>query len=314
MLGYLSVNGSLTFKKSYYDKDFYNTEYLLQNTKTHQGYRRLKLLFDINEYINLPLNESSLLVLKKYLKRGNPNLISKKGKGSRQYRMTRVSRKKLECSTLLMRYKQDKKKYVIKVLTLTFKTKPKNANKSITEFFNHLRNIGIVSSYWWVKEYHPEHYKNYGIKKEHFHCLVCIKRYTTKERILQIWQQKKYVTKGTFMIKLENIRVRNKYNSFNYQIVMYVTKYCSKSIDSFSTPVYNMSNSLRSKNLPLIYPQIIDFLLKSISKNENKTVNDIIYYREHCNQAFIKRNKVDMYMKLKKYLEKDKLYKELYYE
>ena len=277
MLGYLSVNGSLTFKKSYYDKDYYNIDWMAQHTKKKKGYAKLK---------------------------------SKKGKGSRIYKITKQARRKIECATLLMRHNQDKNKYAIKFLTLTVKNKLLNPNKAIKEFFNHLRIIGIVKSYWWVKEYHPEHYKNYGIKKEHFHCLVCIKKFVTKKKLLEVWQQK--TDAQTFIIKLENIRVRNKYNSFSYQIVMYVTKYCTKSIDSFSTPVYNMSKSLRSKNLPLIYSEIIDFLLENISKNQNESVNDIIYYREHCNQAYLTRNKVETYMKLKEYLEKDHLYRWLY--
>ena len=62
MLGYLSVNGTLTFKKSYNDTDYYDLEYLFQNTKKH---------------------------------RGNPKLKAKKGKGSLTYTINRRAIKRI---------------------------------------------------------------------------------------------------------------------------------------------------------------------------------------------------------------------------
>jgi len=281
MLGSLSINGTLTFKKSYYDVEYYDFDYFLNA----QAY-----------------------------KRGNDKLKSKKGKGSRTYKINKEAKRKIENATLLMRHYQvshNLDQYKIKFLTLTFAEKRESANEDISKFFNHCRIDGIIKYYWWVKEYHPKHYKNYGIKKEHYHCLVLIKKFAKKERVLDLWQQK--VGKETFIISLDNIRVRNKYNSFSYQIVMYVSKYCTKGIDKFHNRVYSMSEDLtRTQNLPIIHSNYIDHLLKKISKEQNLTENDIIYYRDYWNQAYIKTKQVETYLKLKKHLENNQEWRALY--
>lgn len=309
MLGYLSANGTLTFKKSYFDDSYYNLDYLA-NRQPKNGYRDLKRVITGSLYYNLPITIKALFVSKKYLKKGNPNLKSKKGKGSRTYRMTKTIKKKIECGTLVMRYNQNRNTHVIKFLTLTFAQKHKNSNKAVSRFFNRLTNDKIIISYWWVKEYHPQHFIDYGIKKEHYHCLVLLKKYTRTFDILELWQLQSGI--DTIIIKLKSIIVDNKYNSFNYQIVMYVAKYCVKGIDSFNSPVFGISESLRTSSLPLIYPQMIDYLLKSISQNENLSVNEITYYRKHWNQAYLKKHKIDTYLKIRKWIKKDKLYKWLY--
>ena len=278
MLGYLSVNGTLTFKKSYDDSDYYDLEYLFQNTKKHKG---------------------------------NDKLISKKGKGSRIYRMNKRSRKKIENATLLMRYFQSHETHAIKVLTLTFAQKHKKSNQAISRFFNRLMNEKIIENYWWVKEYHPKHYENTGEKKEHYHCLISVKRYTTRIQLLELWQLQAGI--DTIIMKFENIRVRNKYNSFNYQIVMYVSKYCAKGIDKFRDKVYGMSENLsKQSSIPLIYAKTIKNLLQNISKNEKLTVNEIIYYREHWNQAYLKVKQAETYFKVKEVMENDSLWQWLY--
>ena len=278
MLGYLQVNGTLTFKKSYDDSDYYDFNYFAEHTKKKQGYDKLK---------------------------------SKKGKNSRTYTINRQARKKIENATILMRHYQDKKNYTIKFLTLTFAQKHKNPNKAVSRFFNRLMNDTIIQNYWWVKEYHPKHYKNTGQKKEHYHCLICVQKYVTKNKILQQWQLQ--AGKETIIISLDNIRVRNKYNSFNYQIVMYVSKYCTKGIDKFTDRVYGMSEKLsKQQNIPIIYAKTIDNILQNISQNANLTVNDIIYYREHWNQAYIKTKQAETYLKIKNDMEKDELWQWLY--
>ena len=210
-----------------------------------------------------------------------------------------------------MRHYQDKKKYTIKFLTLTFAQKHKNPNKAVSRFFNRLMNDTIIQNYWWVKEYHPKHYKNTGQKKEHYHCLICVQKYITKNKILQQWQLQ--AGKETIIISLDNIRVRNKYNSFNYQIVMYVSKYCTKGIDKFTDRVYGMSKNLsKQQNIPIIYAKTIDKLLQNISQNANLTVNDIIYYREHWNQAYVKTKQAETYFKIKNEMENDELWQWLY--
>ena len=151
MLGYLQVNGTLTFKKSYDDSDFYDFIYFAEHTKK---------------------------------KPGNAKLKSTKGKNSRTYSINRQARKKIENATILMRHFQNRKKYSIKFLTLTFAKKHKKPNKAVSRFFNRLMNDKIIENYWWVKEYHPGHYKKYKIRKEHYHCLVSIQKYTTKNKIL----------------------------------------------------------------------------------------------------------------------------------
>ena len=158
MLGYLSVNGTLTFKKSYDDGDYYDLEYLFQNTKKHKGNAKLK---------------------------------AKKGKGSRTYTMNRRAKKRIENATILMRHHQDKKNYTIKMLTLTFAQKPKEANKKVSAFFNRIMKEKIIENYWWVKEYHPEHYKNTGEKKEktEWHRVVVF-----NEGLVNVVQQ--YLKKG----------------------------------------------------------------------------------------------------------------------
>ena len=278
MLGYLSVNGTLTFKKSYEDSDYYDFDYYANNS--------LKA-------------------------KGNSELVSKKGKGSRIYTMNRRARKRIENATILMRHYQNKKTHAIKFLTLTFKNKQKKSNDSIREFFNHMRIVKTIKYYWWVKEYHPKHYEKTGEKKEHYHCLVCIKKHTTKKRVLEVWQQK--TDKETIIIDLQNIRVRNKYNSFSYQIVRYVSKYCTKGIDKFNDYVCNMSDILKKQqNIPLIYAKTIKNILAFISKNENLTVNEIIYYREHWNQAYLKVKQAETYFKVKEVMENDSLWQWLY--
>ena len=278
MLGYLQVNGTLTFKKSYDDSDYYDFNYFAEHTKKKQGYDKLR---------------------------------SKKGKNSRTYTINRQARKKIENATILMRHYQDKKNYTIKFLTLTFAQKHKNPNKAVSRFFNRLMNDKIIENYWWVKEYHPKHYKNTGQKKEHYHCLICVQKYITKNKILQQWQLQ--AGKETIIISLDNIRVRNKYNSFNYQIVMYVSKYCTKGIDKFTDRVYGMSENLsKQQNIPIIYAKTIDKLLQNISQNANLTVNDVIYYREHWNQAYLKTKQAETYFKIKNDMEKDELWQWLY--
>ena len=278
MLGYLQVNGTLTFKKSYDDSDFYDFIYFAEHTKK---------------------------------KPGNAKLKSTKGKNSRTYSINKQARKKIENATILMRHFQNRKTYSIKFLTLTFAQKHKNPNNAVSRFFNRLMNEKIIENYWWVKEYHPGHYKKYKIKKEHYHCLVSIQRYTTKDRILQLWQLQ--AGKETIIIDLKNIRVRNKYNSFNYQIVMYVSKYCTKGIDKFSNKVYAMSKALsKQQNIPIIYANTINNILENISKNANCTVNDVIYYREHWNQAYLKTKQAETYFKIKNDMEKDSFWQWLY--
>ena len=278
MLGYLQVNGTLTFKKSYDDSDYYDFNYFAEHTKKKQGYDKLR---------------------------------SKKGKNSRTYTINRQARKKIENATILMRHYQDKKNYTIKFLTLTFAQKHKNPNKAVSRFFNRLMNDKIIENYWWVKEYHPKHYKNTGQKKEHYHCLICVQKYITKNKILQQWQLQ--AGKETIIISLDNIRVRNKYNSFNYQIVMYVSKYCTKGIDKFTDRVYGMSENLsKQQNIPIIYAKTIDKLLQNISQNANLTVNDVIYYREHWNQAYLKTKQAETYFKIKNDMENDELWQWLY--
>ena len=278
MLGYLSVNGTLTFKKSYDDSDYYDFNYFAQHTR---------------------------------IKQGNDKLKSKKGKGSRQYTINYRSRRKIENATLLMRHYQKSETHTIKFLTLTFAKKHKKPNRAVSRFFNRLMKDKIIQNYWWVKEYHPKHYEQTGQKKEHYHCLVCMLKYMTKNKILNLWQLQAGI--DTVIIDLQNIRVRNKYNSFSYQIVMYVAKYCSKGIDKFSDRVYGMSEQLsKQSNIPIIYAKTIKNLLQNISKNANKTENDIIYYREHWNQAYLKVNTVKTYLKIKNDMENDSLWRWLY--
>ena len=278
MLGYLSVNGTLTFKKSYNDTDYYDLEYLFQNTKKH---------------------------------RGNPKLKAKKGKGSRTYTMNRRARKRIENGTILMRHHQDKKNYTIKMLTLTFAQKPKEANKKVSAFFNRIMKEKIIENYWWVKEYHPKHFEDTGIKKEHYHCLISIKRYMTKLKIIELWQLQAGI--DTIMVTLQNIKVTNKYKSFLFQIVMYVSKYSTKGIDKFSDRAYGMSNQLsKQDSIPIIYAKTIDNLLAFISKNANLTVNEVIHYREHWNQAYLTVKKAKTYFKIKETMENDSLWQWLY--
>jgi len=278
MLGYLSVNGTLTFKKSYDDGDYYDLEYLFQNTKKH---------------------------------RGNAKLKAKKGKGSRTYTMNKRARKRIENGTILMRHYQDKENYTIKMLTLTFAQKPKEANKKVSAFFNRIMKDEIIENYWWVKEYHPEHFENTGEKKEHYHCLISIKRYMTKIKILELWQLQAGI--DTIIISLDNIRVTNKYKSFLFQIVMYVSKYSTKGIDKFSNRAYGMSQQLsKQSTIPIIYAKTIDNLLDFISKNANCTVNEVIHYREHWNQAYLTVKKAKTYFKIKENMENDSLWRWLY--
>lgn len=278
MLGSLQVNGTLTFKKCYEDSDYYDFNYFASNCARAKGKK---------------------------------DLVSKKGKGSRLYTLNKRAKKKLENATILMRYFQDRKNYAIKFLTLTFAKKPKNANKAVSKFFNRVMSEKIIEHYWWVKEYHPTHYKNYKIKKEHYHCLVSIKKYCTKNKILQLWQLQ--AGADTVIIDLKNIRVRNKYNSFNYQIVMYVSKYCTKGIDKFNSRVYGMSKKLsKQQNIPIIYAKTIKSILQNISKNANQTEKNIIYYRTHWNQAYVKVKQAETYFYIKKTMENDNLWRWLY--
>ena len=74
-----------------------------------------------------------------------------------------------------------------------------------------------------------------------------------------------------------------------------------------------MSDELKKqKNIPIIYAKTIEKLLKNISKNANLTVNDIIYYREHWNQAYLKTKQAETYLKIKNDMEKDELWCWLY--
>ena len=94
---------------------------------------------------------------------------------------------------------------------------------------------------------------------------------------------------------------------------MYVSKYCTKGIDKFSNKVYAMSKALsKQQNIPIIYANIIDNILKNISKNANCTVNDVIYYREHWNQAYLKTKQAETYFKIKNDMEKDGFWQWLY--
>ena len=113
MLGYLQVNGTLTFKKSYDDSDFYDFIYFAEHTKK---------------------------------KPGNAKLKSTKGKNSRTYSINKQARKKIENATILMRHFQNRKTYSIKFLTLTFAQKHKNPNNAVSRFFNRLMNEKIIEN------------------------------------------------------------------------------------------------------------------------------------------------------------------------
>jgi hypothetical protein len=293
MLGYLQPNGTLTFKKSYEDSDYYNFDYFNKVKKFHVG---------------------------------NRNLKSNKGKGSRVFKMKPTIRRNIENATVLMRHfqkehnKKEKvksKQFHIKLLTLTLsdksyvlKGKNKTPNNAVSHFFNYLRISKKIQSYWWVKENHPKHFKNYGIKKPHYHCLVSFKAYTTKKEILQAWRNQ--VGTETEIIDLKNIEVRNKYNSFQYQIVRYVSKYCTKGCDVFDDKIFERSQKLNHKTYPLLYSGLIKNILKNISKNENLTENEVIYYRTHWNQAYLKKNNVKTYLRLKEITKYDEKYMMLY--
>ena len=294
MIGYLQPSGTLTFKKCYYDKDSYDLNWLLSYKSNHRGYDKLK---------------------------------SKKGKGSRIYKMSPVIRRKLENATHMMRYYQNThnenektiyKQWSIKVLTLTFSSnspilidkKTKTPNQALSCFLDHLKKINILKYYWWVKEIHPKHYENTGDKQPHYHLLVCVQKYTTKKEIKKHW--KNQVGEETRIIKFEPIRIRNKFNSFTYQITMYLTKYCTKAIDSFNDRIYAMSEKLNHTTFPILNKDFIRNILKNISQNENLTEDEIIYYRTHWNQAYLKKNNVETYLRLKKDAEKDVLYNMLY--
>ena len=114
MLGYLSVNGTLTFKKSYDDSDYYDFNYFAEHTRIKRGYDKLK---------------------------------SKKGKGSRQYTINYRSRKKIENATLLMRHYQKRETHTIKFLTLTFAKKHKKPNQAVSKFFNRLMKDKLIQNY-----------------------------------------------------------------------------------------------------------------------------------------------------------------------
>tara|TARA_Y100001938_G_scaffold114818_1_gene157859 strand:+ start:191 stop:1219 length:1029 start_codon:yes stop_codon:yes gene_type:complete len=278
MLGYLSVNGSLIFKKSYTDSDYYDYNYFLNKHPKIKGYNKLKC---------------------------------KKGKGSRLYTMNKRARKKIENATLLLRHYQNRKTHSIKFLTLTFAQKHKKPNQAVSRFFNRLMKEQIITNYWWVKEYHAKLYEQYKELREHYHCLVCVKRYTKKIQILELWQLQAGI--NTIIIEFANIYIRNKYNSFLYQIVCYVAKYSSKGIDKFNDRVYSMSEQLsKQANIPIIYAKTIKNLLQSISKNANNTEDKNIYYRTYWNQAFVKKDIVKTYFKTKKEMESDKFYQFLY--
>ena len=294
MIGYLQPNGTLTFKKCYYDKDSYGLDWLLSYKSNRRGYDKLE---------------------------------SKKGKGSRTYKMSPVIRRKIENATHMMRHyqkthnKKEKilsKQWSIKVLTLTFSDmspilmydETKTPNQALSYFLDHLKKINILKYYWWVKEIHPQHYENTGIKKPHYHLLVCVQKYTTKKKIMECWQNQ--VGTETIISKFEPIRIRNKFNSFTYQIAMYVTKYCTKAIDSFDDRIYSMSEKLNHTSFPVLNKVFIKNILKNISKNENLTEDDVIYYRTHWNQAYLKKNNVQTYLRLKNKAKKDVLYNMLY--
>ena len=53
-------------------------------------------------------------------------------------------------------------------------------------------------------------------------------------------------------------------------------------------------------------------LLQNISQIENLTENEIIYYREHWNQAYLKVKQAETYFKIKKEMENDGLWQWLY--
>ena len=74
-----------------------------------------------------------------------------------------------------------------------------------------------------------------------------------------------------------------------------------------------MSDILKKQqNIPLIYAKTIKNILAFISKNENLTVNEIIYYREHWNQAYLKVKQAETYFKVKEVMENDSLWQWLY--
>ena len=294
MIGYLQPNGTLTFKKCYYDKDSYGLDWLLSYKSNRRGYDKLE---------------------------------SKKGKGSRTYKMSPLIRRKIENATHMMRHYQKthnenektlSKQWSIKVLTLTFSSmspilmylETKTPNEALSDFLDHLKKINILKYYWWVKEIHPQHYENTGEKQPHYHLLVCVQKYTTKKEIMKQWQNQ--VGDETIISKFEPIRVRNKFKSFTYQITMYVSKYCTKAIDSFNDRIYAMSEKLNHTSFPVLNKVFIKNILKSISQNENLTEDDIIYYRTHWNQAYLKKNNVQTYLRLKKKAKKDVLYNMLY--
>ena len=94
---------------------------------------------------------------------------------------------------------------------------------------------------------------------------------------------------------------------------MYVSKYCTKGIDKFKNRVYGMSQKLsKQQNIPIIYAKTIKSILQNISKNAKQTEKNIIYYRTHWNQAYVKVKQAETYFYIKKQMENDSLWRWLY--
>ena len=246
--GYLHPSGMLTLKKNWSTSDLYPSDIKIT------GFSKSLIKFMIEEG---------------FAPSPSPQVLQKT---KRKYRSGKFLKRRLLNASYMM---HDKCIYKPCFMTLTYRDMPKNENKHLSAFLSYLRDKtkGIkAGGYWWVKELQER-----GVP--HYHCLIDMP-FIDVQRLNSLWEGiiKQHTPYGVHIrCQTKNIRT----------IVRYVTKYCTKSENSFDSRAYAISNDLNKQQIPVFDTDFIKNLIENISKNGIKT-EKAIWNGEFWDFAYVK--------------------------
>ena len=143
------------------------------------------------------------------------------------------------------------------------KTKKPTENYYIRRFVNYItdKTKSIkAGGYWWVKELQER-----GVI--HYHLLIDM-QFVEAQRLNSIWCNIiKQRSKNALHIRLQSKNIR--------KLCSYVTKYCSKSENVFSSRAYSISNDINLRQIPIFNNSFIDKQIENISKKAKQTENTV---------------------------------------
>ena len=235
----------------------------------------------------LKVSGFSKSLIKMMIKEGiapSPPTVQQKKK--RKYRTGKFLKRRLLNASYVL---QHNCKHKPCLMTLTYRDMPKNENKHVSAYMDYLRDKTKsikAGGYWWVKELQKR-----GVP--HFHCLIDMP-YIDVKRLNSLWEGiiKQHTPFGV------HVRMLSQNTKKTIQtITKYVTKYCTKSENEFSSRAYAISNDINIQQIPIFYNDFIEKELENISKNAKQTENTV-YEGEFWDFAYVSGDKAT-----KKYYE-----------